>query len=1314
MTELTEVPSWITRLTELRWLGIGDLLLTEIPPSLAELRHLTTLDASENRLTELPSWLADLPRLDHLYLTGNRFERLPEVIGRIPQLVVLDVHNCKLHDLPRWLHKLSRLRYLRASENLLVELDDSIGELANLRRLRIDDNELEHLPDPMRKLTKLTELGVSGNERLAALPAWIGELGRLKRLYLSVCGLSEFPDWLRDLRRLVALDLSVNACSEIPPWISELSSLRSLSVASNRLVGLPEQLTALKHLKTLIVDYNDLTEIPGWLGGLRGLSRLSLRSCGLADLPSELSALTTLTTLNLHRNHLSELPAWVGALPRLQSLYLGNNRLTELPDTLRGHPSLKQLVLYNNPIAEPPEWLGELDQLTELGLGSESLISVPGWLGSLVQLRNLYVYFAAASESWSWISRLRHLRRLELANCYLTDLPDEIAGLRRLRWLTVPQNELTSLPDWISGLSRLNLLNLSDNRLTHLPNSMDGLLRLKFLYLSNNRLPELAATIGDLDSLESLYASNNDITWVDPLLTLPSQLTQVFLDRNLIPAVPESVSSLRHLRMFRVNNNDLRVVPDWLLDLPRLLYIEVGGNPLASPPPEIAANGNKAILQFLRECRLGSTEQWVSKLLVVGEGGVGKTSLIKKLMHEPFDPAEGTTHGMEISPYRVPHPHRHGVEMELRTWDFGGQEIYHATHQFFLTDRSLFLLLWNSRSGWEQGRLRYWLDIIAARAPKSPVVLVATHASANERPVDLPLDDLRREYPQIADSVAIDSGTGERIDAVRTLIAERAASLPLMGERWPASWLDATRAVDALREQHVTPARLWRAMTLAGLEDPQYQRYVAAALHTLGSILFHMDDPELGETVILRPEWVNAYISRVLDSDEVERRHGLLSLRHLDELWGDLDHGMRDHFLRMMDKYDLSYRTASEGGTDVSLVVERLPWNAPAGYEERWNLAPPGVREHEIRMIYQLNTTPPGIPTWFIARSHRFTTDTHWRSGALLAHPDRRHRALIRADRHRNEVKLAVRGPSPATFFAVLNEGLNFTLDRYPGLNIKRMVPCDCSAGCTELYEYADLQRRLERTPPRTEIECRKSGADVYVPRLLLGIPPSDRDEIRSTLDRLARGNTEIGERLGELASDQQRMFLRLQQQIQSGLDTKCPSVFAVTPVRQSRIRGATYELSLYCEEPGSWHPLPEGAGVYQISQSPAWLRTMGPYLRELVLILKHAAPLAGPILGATVDHLTEHMKSDLEAMSALVEQIPEVELHGENPTLDPRQPDGPSARATNEAGFRVLEKWLIEIDPDRHWGGLTRVTTPEGLAIYLCADHAAPYSRVR
>ena len=69
--------------------------------------------------------------------------------------------------------------------------------------------------------------------------------------------------------------------------------------------------------------------------------------------------------------------------------------------------------------------------------------------------------------------------------------------------------------------------------------------------------------------------------------------------------------------------------------------------------------------------------------------------------------------------------------MTLNAWDFGGQEVYHATHQFFLASRSLFLLAWNSRLGWEQGKLHNWLDTIKALAPDSPVMLVATHLDAH-------------------------------------------------------------------------------------------------------------------------------------------------------------------------------------------------------------------------------------------------------------------------------------------------------------------------------------------------------------------------------------------------------------------------------------------------------------------------------------------------------------------------------------------------------------------------------------------------------
>uniref|UniRef100_UPI003D726B4A COR domain-containing protein n=1 Tax=Nonomuraea jabiensis TaxID=882448 RepID=UPI003D726B4A len=757
-------------------------------------------------------------------------------------------------------------------------------------------------------------------------------------------------------------------------------------------------------------------------------------------------------------------------------------------------------------------------------------------------------------------------------------------------------------------------------------------------------------------------------------------------------------------------NNQLRVVPDWLVDLAMLQELFVHGNLSISPPPEIASSGTQSVLAFLRARREGASEQWVSKLLIVGEGGVGKTSLIKALTRKPHDPGEPTTHGLQISHLPIKHPHRTDITMKLSAWDFGGQHIYHATHQFFITDRSLFLLLWNARLGWEQGKLRYWLDIITARAPKSPIFLVATHADQNERPVDLPLDELRRDYPRIVNNFAVDSETRTGVTDLSSSITEEATSLPLMGAEWPTAWLASADALRALTEKHITPGRMWEIMSRAGVTDQAQQKYIAIAMHQLGDILYYHDDEELSQTVVLQPEWVNDYISKVLDSPHVATCHGLLTRDHLNELWWDLDRGLRDHFLGMMDKYDLSYQIDGGRRGDISLVVERLPWNPPP-YHQSWEKMAeiPGMKE--IKVLYRLNTMPPGIPTWFIARSHRFTTNHHWRAGALLQHSDNTHRALLRADHHRNVVELAVRGPAPAAFFSILDDGLNRTLERFPGLDITRQVPCPCQGAsvCPELFDYDDLQSRLLRNPPRHEIECRKSGDLLDVPMLILGLTPSERDVARIGLDRLTKIITESTRKQDEQTEYMQRMFLKLQRISQAQQEVRCPSVFSLTSVPRNRFKGSAFELRLYCEEPGAWHPLSGDDGCYQIKELPNWLHKISPYLKYLVAILKHTAPFVGPILGMTVDQLDQQTKAEADAMKELISQIPESMPREKNEDLGDVNSHAES-RATLEADFRALEALLIELDPARTWGGLSRTTTPEGLTLYLCAQHSHTY----
>jgi internalin A len=414
----------------------------------------------------------------------------------------------------------------------------------------------------------------------------------------------------------------------------------------------------------------------------------------------------------------------------------------------------------------------------------------------------------------------------------------------------------------------------------------------------------------------------------------------------------------------------------------------------------------------------------------------------------------------------------------------------------------------------------------------------------------------------------------------------------------------------------------------------------------------------------------------------------------------------------MMDKYDISYRTEGSGGGVLSLVVERLQWNPPA-YDALWAEAAEQPDIHEIRVIYRLNTMPPGIPTWFIARSHRFSIDLHWRTGALLRYDDGRHLALVRADRHRNRLVLAVRGPSPAGFFSILDDGLNLTLQRFPGLNIVRQVPCPCrdrgTEPCAELFDYEDLRSRLARKPPRHEIECRKSGEMVSVLQLLHGFAPAERDLVRMDISQLAKM---VSNKLDEQGDYVQRMFLKLQRQIQTQQKVLCPSVFSIVPTDRRKFTGSVYRLHLYCEEPGSWHRLPEPAGTYEVIQPAEWFRKLGPHLEYLIAAFKTVAPLIGPVLGIAVDKLDSQIKADCDLMKELAERLPRTLAHEEGMGEPTRRDPGPTARAVDEADFRAIKAMLTKLDPDESWGGLSRTTTPEGLTLYLCSHHAEKYRR--
>ena len=86
--------------------------------------------------------------------------------------------------------------------------------------------------------------------------------------------------------------------------------------------------------------------------------------------------------------------------------------------------------------------------------------------------------------------------------------------------------------------------------------------------------------------------------------------------------------------------------------------------------------------------------------------------------------------------------------MSLNIWDFGGQEIMHNTHRFFLTERSLYLIVLEDRREDDQS-IYPWLRTVRNRAKDSPVIVVINKSDEGSEKLRLDESGLRKDYPEI-------------------------------------------------------------------------------------------------------------------------------------------------------------------------------------------------------------------------------------------------------------------------------------------------------------------------------------------------------------------------------------------------------------------------------------------------------------------------------------------------------------------------------------------------------------------------------------
>ena len=538
-------------------------------------------------------------------------------------------------------------------------------------------------------------------------------------------------------------------------------------LSARSLTALPPQIGELTHLHELRLDGNQLTALPPEIGQLTKLWELRLDGNQLTALPPEIGQLTNLKTLALEGNKLTALPPEIGQLTNLRELQLNGNQLTALPPEIGQLTNLKTLALEGNKLTALPPEIGQLTNLRELQLNGNQLTALPPEIG---QLTNLW--------------------QLRLDGNQLTALPPEIGRLTNLWQLRLDGNQLTALPPEIGQLTHLWQLQLNGNQLTALPPEIGQLTHFQTLRLDGNQLTALPPEIGQLTNLRELRLNGNQLTALPPEIGQLTNLRDLRLDGNQLTALPPEIGRLTNLRDLRLDGNQLTALPRELADLLTMgLTLDLRGNRLNEPFPELVERGAHALAIYLRSLE-DAIPQYDAKVLLLGEGNVGKTSLIAALRNGPFIEGRPTTHGIEIQPLTMRHPHL-GLDMTVRAWDFGGQEVYRITHQFFFSRRALYLVVWNAREGQEQNEVEGWLRRIRLRVSRDArVLVVATHCD-ERHPSWITRTWNGRFSKFLVGQYEVDNCSGRGIPELREGIAVQARAAASMGQLISPRWIAA-------------------------------------------------------------------------------------------------------------------------------------------------------------------------------------------------------------------------------------------------------------------------------------------------------------------------------------------------------------------------------------------------------------------------------------------------------------------------------------------------------------------------------------------
>jgi len=375
--------------------------------------------------------------------------------------------------------------------------------------------------------------------------------------------------------------------------------------------------------------------------------------------------------------------------------------------------------------------------------------------------------------------------------------------------------------------------------------------------------------------------------------------------------------------------------------------------------------------------------------------------------------------------------------IDVSIWDFAGQHDYYNNHHYFLSTRTVFLVLWKMKNG-ENGKngldgLNFWFKSLSSHLqhdltftngkPYFSIIVVGTFLD------DENVDKLERskkfrekEILEIAKSNGIhypieiyevSCSTMENINELKQDIYKTALTHGYMGEKLPIGYLNIKNSIEKLRknyqEKDIPIIEIQELIddcknnSTFEFEDDFVKRGLKL-LHLWGTCIYFDEPKELSNSVVLKPEFLTKEImGKLFDPTlKIKYKNGILKHSDLSIFWPEYLY-KAEMLMTLMEKFEICFKLKEDEGKlfydQRSLIVSYLPEDEPNDLSNYWPNELSNKNE-EIERTIIFNMIPKEmVSRLFVCLQHKIEDQCIWRYGmAFISKENKNIRAFVNVE----------------------------------------------------------------------------------------------------------------------------------------------------------------------------------------------------------------------------------------------------------------------------------------------------------------------------